>query len=159
MKKFKSFILENTKEEYDSKILYHVTTVDNEFSIKEQGIIPQEKAMFHGREGQDVRQHKGSIYAMSCYLDALKFAFKLNWDTKMPIIIIAFEDKKSSWKEDTHWESKTSLCGWLYKSGTVSKNQIKEVIYFNMVKDVLKKINTMSTEEQKKYSRWDELNK
>jgi hypothetical protein len=69
-------------------MLYHVTPTSNILPIKRKGIVPQKKPRFHGRFGQDIRKHKGAVYAFNEFDDAARFAFRLNWDLKKPVSII-----------------------------------------------------------------------
>jgi hypothetical protein len=115
--------------ESEANEFYHVTFSKNVAKIKQNGLVPKKKATFTGAIGQDVRRHKGSIYAFNHVVDALRMAFKLDWDTHEPVSIVVFKPTDpTEWTQDEHWESGMAVGQWLVKAGTEPASNVVKII-------------------------------
>lgn len=111
---FKEYYFQEDVYTPEKNILFHVTPTKNIEKIKELGIIPKKKPTFTGAIGQDIRKHKESIYAVDTKVDAIRLAFKIEWDSKEPASIITFKRGDCEWKPDDHFEAQMAEGDWLY---------------------------------------------
>ena len=106
--------------------LYHVTFKKNIPSIKKKGLVPSKKALFKGAFGQDIRDAI-AVYAFNELDDAIRWAFKLNFDTKKEVAIVVF-DQAGKWEKDTHWQAAMAKGEWLKSVTPVVPENIIKVI-------------------------------
>lgn len=137
------------------KILYHVTDAAKEKIILKQGITPQKKASYTNMFGSDIREHKKSVFAFTNQADAVKWAFKREYDGKEPVIIVVFKAGNiKDWKKDNHIESQFAYGEWLQKEGVVEPSQIIKIVPFKT--DFVKKVTSAPYNQQHKVT-WKEL--
>jgi len=97
--------------------LFHATRTANLHRIHKQGLVPQMHSMWVGKLGQQLGEI-GRLYAFTDLDDAVRFAFRLAWQSK-PTVVIEFEADKQDWALDPHPEGSMGARGyWL-----VSKHQ------------------------------------
>jgi len=102
-------------------ILYHATLAKNVPSILKKGIVPKKKGITSGMFGQDIRAAV-AVFAFTDRLGALKWAHKVEFDTKEKAAIIPFKAILKDWTPDTHWQARTGV----YKLSPVPPEKIIE---------------------------------
>lgn len=129
--------------EENKQVLYHTTLAKNVPLIIKNGIVPKKKGMTHGAVGQDVRVAI-AIYAFENIIDAQRWAFRVEWDTKEKSAIIPFETNIKDWTVDTHWEAGLGRGKWLFNKKSVPPENIladeiqypDEKVWKKLVKEV-----------------------
>jgi hypothetical protein len=107
--------------------LFHVTFKKTLPKIKKQGIRPQNFSLWTGAAGRHISEF-GQVYAFSNINDAMRWAFKQQWETKKPTVIVEFEDKNPGrWEPDTHWQSCGAEGQWLKTFGMIKPEQLVAV--------------------------------
>ncbi len=106
--------------------LYHVTFKTRAKSILSDGIVPKRRSIYKGlfTEIKDI----GSIYGFTNFDDAARWASRMNFDFKRPIIIVIFKDDIKGWQQDIHFEGAGSRGMWIKKQGLVSAKNIIKII-------------------------------
>ncbi len=111
--------------------LYHVTLTKNVAKIKKEGIVAKKKPTFTGAFGQDIRHHKGSIYAITDLENTYRWAHSLGWDSKESVSIIKFRSD-ADWEKDTHPQAGlTGNNSWVYSDTSVKPEDIIEIKPFD----------------------------
>lgn len=93
MKTFKNFLTEATGKNY-----YHVTFASNANKIKSKGILLLQTSNWVTSTGSRYNED-GGIFAFESPIDAYRWAFKMNWELKKPIVIIKIK-KSKQWFTD-----------------------------------------------------------
>lgn len=107
--------------------LFHVTFRKTLPKIKKQGIRPQKFSIWTGAAGQHLGEF-GRVYAFSNINDAMRWAFKQQWETKEPTVIVEFEDNNPGrWEPDTHWQACAAEGQWLKTFGAIKPEQLAAV--------------------------------
>jgi hypothetical protein len=104
-------------------ILYHTTLAKNVSIILKQGIVPKKKGITRGQLGQEIRAAV-AVYAFTDRLDALQWAFRVEWDTKEKSAVIPFRAALKDWTADTHWEAGLGRGRWMYNQSIVPPEAI-----------------------------------
>jgi len=97
--------------------LYHATMAESIPPILAKGLYPQMHTQWVGAAGQQLSEI-GKVYAFTDRRDAIRLAFKLEWDTKRPTAVVTFASRQSDWEIDTHWESCGAFGWWLKSKGS-----------------------------------------
>ena len=112
-----------------AQVLYHVAFEKSVPAIRSRGISPQKKSTWTGAAGHDVRRGEGpAIYAFTSFDDAARWAFKQEFDTEEPTVVVRFRDDRATWEEDTHWQASLAKGAWLRKRGSVPASAIIDTI-------------------------------
>jgi len=112
--------------------LFHVTPRKNLERIMVNGIQPQKKSLTHGAFGQDIRTDKNKVYLFSSFDDAARWAHRVEWDTKEPVVILRVKDNKNNYTEDKHFEAGMGKGKWLMSDAIdPSKIDFRDVIHFD----------------------------
>ena len=109
------------------KTLFHVTLKKNVPSIKKSGIRCGKKKMWGTALG-GVLGKKDHIYSFTCFDDAARWAFKTQFETEKPAVVVEFTDDEALWEPDDHWESQMSKGKWLTRKGNIQSKQIVDII-------------------------------
>ena len=106
--------------------LYHVTFKSRIKTILSDGIIPKRRSIYKGlfTEIKDI----GSIYGFTNFDDAARWASRMNFDFKRPVVIVVFKDNVNNWKQDIHFEGAGSKGMWIKKQGFVPAKNIVKII-------------------------------
>jgi hypothetical protein len=121
--KFKTYLSES---KYSN--LYHVASTKVTTKIKKDGIVPQKKPSWTGAMGQDIRDCKDCVYAFTDLKDAIRWAFKAEWDNKgTKFNIISFDGSGSKWDKDTHFEASMAEGEWIRTKDTIQSDKIKDI--------------------------------
>lgn len=116
-----------TKKTPQPDELYHVTFKSKSNKLLKEGIIPKKSSTYKNRVGGELKD-SDTIYVFSNFDDAVRWASKMQFDFKKPTIIVAFRGNISEWGIDTHWQSAGAKGKWLKKKGTISPEDIIELI-------------------------------
>jgi hypothetical protein len=112
-----------------SDLLYHVTTVDRIPNILSKGILPMQTSNWVRAENGK-RYGDGEVYACDNANDAVRWAFKTEWEHKTKAAIIAFTRGDLKWEVDTN--DPLSQAGnkgrWLKTLGSVPIENFKKVV-------------------------------
>jgi len=111
--------------------MYHVTRTSSVKNIQKKGIIPLQKSNWCNGHGE--RYGDGEIFACETFIDAVKWAAKMDWEFFQSmgsgqVSIVEFQDA-DPWDVDNADEfSQLGNKGkWLKKHGSVKPDQIGEV--------------------------------
>jgi hypothetical protein len=114
-------------------ILYHVTTLKNALKVLRQGIKPGQPQIWCKKTMGAFE--KGWIYAFDDQLDAVRWAFKTDWDLNTgripamePVVIIEFETDIDHWVRDMHIESSSYRGKWYKSKISVLPDDIRNVM-------------------------------
>jgi hypothetical protein len=120
--RFKSYLAES----YNT--LYHVAKTSNIPKIKKEGLVAQKKASWTGMMGQDIRDCKECVYAFTNFDDAVRWAFKSEWDNKpQKFSILTIDGSGNKWDKDTHIEAQMAEGDWVRSKTKVDGSKIKGV--------------------------------
>jgi len=105
---------------------YHVTFKTRVKTILSDGIVPKRRSIYKGlfTEIKDIE----SIYGFTNFDDAARWASRMNFDFKRPVVIVIFKDDLKNWKEDIHFEGAGSKGMWIKKKGIIPAKNITEII-------------------------------
>ena len=122
---------------------YHVTTKGSVSNIMSDGITSRKQPVYKGLFGQDLRT-KNTIYAFGNYDDALRWAFKMNFDLKKDTSVVIYKDDPSQYEPDTNPQIQMmSQSSGVKKKGIVPASSIVDIIDFKpeMGKQLVQSLN------------------
>lgn len=93
MKSFKSFLIEASGKYY-----YHATFASNANKIKSKGILLLQTSNWVNASGNRYNED-GGIFAFEHPVDAYRWAFKMSFEHKKPVVIIKIK-KSDQWFQD-----------------------------------------------------------
>lgn len=116
-------------------MLYHITLLKNIGKILKEGIQPNKPALWAKRNFG--RFPKGCIFGCTEYSDAVRWAFKTDWQVNephrlrgapdIPVVIIGFDGNPDEWERDTHIEGAGADGHWIKSTTGVAPDRLQSI--------------------------------